>query len=89
MSILSLFNDFSYLFPGTPLPTALGWNPAFQRHGDTFYLFGGRASRTIHVNTVYRYNPGSGTWTLLNERMRTGRSEAITMQVRREDFPSC
>jgi N-acetylneuraminic acid mutarotase len=41
-----------------------------------------------NLSTIYRYNPEDDSWTLLDSRMKEGKSYVIAMLVDRELFDS-
>ncbi len=57
-------------------------------YGNTFALVGGW-NGTSSTDTVYLYEPGSDTWTLVNDRIAVPIHHHAAFPVRQESFPKC
>lgn len=62
---------------------------ATVRYANTFLLIGGRFSDTHDLNTMIKYEPGTGGWTILNQKLKNSNAGFVRMMVKSIIFPSC
>ncbi len=72
------------LFVGLPLPRAL-FSPTIVPHQESLVLIGGHTD-SGNVNTMYWYNPKTGLWTLMPERLMAGAHSVVAFPVARQAF---
>ncbi len=84
--------DAINIFTGNPLPFKSDYVKSIT-HGDTFYLIGGRnisqSYGSSYLETIYRYEPDTDGWTLLQSRLSSPQYGVEAFPVGHMEFPDC
>jgi N-acetylneuraminic acid mutarotase len=73
------------IFSANPLPQPIYWATVVP-FGNSFLLVGGMTTDDTRLSTIYHYDPHEDCWTLLDAKLKEGKTNVIALMVDRKLF---